>query len=112
MTNRHRGDVSLVLDGQVHALRLTLQSLAEIEDALGGTLATLSERFGSGSILASDLIMLLGAAMRGGGSTLSNREIASRVAADAMPDVIHALGALFTLTFGGPASNPQEPQGA
>jgi hypothetical protein len=112
MTNRHRGEVSLVLNGQAHALRLTLQSLAEIEAALGGDLSIVGERFGNGPVRASDLVLLLGAALRGGGSTLSNREIAASVPADAMPDVIKALGDLFALTFGGSSPNPQEPQDA
>ncbi len=45
MANHHRGEASFTLDGRTTALRLTLGSLAELEDALGAAdLAALGER--------------------------------------------------------------------
>ena len=66
MANFHRGDVDLVLGERVFTLRLTLQSLAEIEAAFAlADLGGLGERFGTGRIAAKDLVILLGAAVRG-----------------------------------------------
>jgi len=66
--NRYRGDVELVLEGEVRVMRLTLGALAELEEALGErSLLALVERFESGAFSAADLIALLLAGLRGGG---------------------------------------------
>jgi hypothetical protein len=60
MVNRYRGEVSLVLDGQAHVLRLTLGALAELEQVLAtGSLLELVERFESGAFSTGDLLALL-----------------------------------------------------
>jgi hypothetical protein len=101
MANRHRGDVTLKVGGETFVLRLTLQALAEIEAALGaGDLQGLGERFASGRIAARDFVALIGAAVRGGGSTLPDREIAERMGAEDLPAAVAALSELFALSFG------------
>ncbi len=68
MVNPYRGEVSLVLDGQAHVLRLTLGALAELEEALAvGSLLALVERFESGEFSTRDLLALLAAGLKGGG---------------------------------------------
>lgn len=101
MANRHRGEARLAIGGEMFALRLTLQALAEIEAALGaGDLQGLGERFAQGRAGARDLIALIGAAVRGGGAKLSDEDIAGRMDAKELPGAIVALGELFTLSFG------------
>lgn len=101
MANRHRGDVDLTIQGETLTLRLTLGALAEIETSFGAPdLATLGERLSQGQLSASDLIRILGAAARGGGHTLSDRDFAASVSAADIPACVTALGALLTLTFG------------
>jgi hypothetical protein len=114
MTNKHRGDISLRINGQELQLRLTLQSLAEIEAALGGhDLSALGARFSSGKVGARDLVTLLGAAARGGGSNLCDAEIAALLPAAEIPIAVEALGRLLELTFGGNSPpNPPVPQDA
>lgn len=110
MANTHRGEVSLVLGEEVLPLRLSLQALAEIESALGaGDLQGLGERFAQGRVGARDLVALIGAALRGGGSRLSNETIAERIGAEELPQAVAALGELFALSFGGRESNPPKP---
>jgi hypothetical protein len=111
MTNRHRGEVSLMLGKELFTLRLTLQALAEIEAALGaGDLQGLGERFAGGRIAARDLVVLLGAAIRGGGAKLADDEIASRIGAADLPRAVEALSELFALSFGGEApARPRMP---
>jgi Phage tail tube protein, GTA-gp10 len=106
MANFHRGEVTLTLNGKAMPLRLTLQSLAEIEAAIGGSLSELGSRFAGGALKAGDVIILLGAALRGGGADISDADIAGKVAASELAHVIERLGALFELTFGGQAPNP------
>lgn len=111
MTNRHRGEVTLEIGGEMLPLRLTLQALAEIEAALGaGDLQGLGERFAQGRVGARDLVALIGAAARGGGSKLSDAAIAERMGAEELPGAIAALGELFALSFGGEdAARPPAP---
>ncbi len=109
MTNRYRGEVSLTLGAERFALRLSLQALAEIEAALGaGDLQGLGARFASGRIAARDLVVLLGAAIRGGGAKLPDDEVASRIGAEDLPRAVEALSDLFAISFGGDAK-PRPP---
>lgn len=111
MTNRHRGEVILTIGQERLVLRLTLQALAEIEAALGSEdLTGLGERFAKGRAGARDLIVLLGATARGGGSTLSDQAIAERIGAQDLPRAVEALGDLFALAFGADeAARPRKP---
>jgi hypothetical protein len=116
MSNYHRGDITLNLADETYTLRLTLHSLAELEAAFGvADLAALGERIGSGRLSAQDLIRLAGAAIRGGGTPLTDAALAQKVDAREMPALITALGQLFALTFGGGGGdalpNPPPPQG-
>ncbi len=67
MSNPYAGEVTLVIDGQPHVLRLTLGALAELETALGeDTLLALVERFEQGRFSARDVLALIVAGLRGG----------------------------------------------
>lgn len=101
MANRHRGDVDLALSEETVTLRLTLGALAEIETALGAAdLVALGERLQAGRLAARDLVTILGAAARGGGTRLSDGDLAGRVGAADLPACIAAVAALFAATFG------------
>lgn len=105
MTNFHRGDVSLELGGERFTLRLTLQALAEIEAAFGvADLQALGERLSRGRVSARDLVLLLGASLRGGGAAMSDAALAQRITASDLPMAIAALGQVFALSFGGEAA--------
>lgn len=102
MSNRYRGEVSLILAGERHVLRLSLQALAEIEAAFGAPdLQALGARLAGGKFAARDLVMLLGATIRGGGANLSDAQIASKIGAADLPAALDALGEVFALAFGG-----------
>lgn len=69
-----RGEVALEVDGQARALCLTLGALAEIETAFGcRELRELDLRMRA--LSARDLVVVLGALLRGGGEV----ELASRI---------------------------------
>src|SRR5690348_2529325 len=98
MANPRRGEVALRLAGRDHTLRLTLNALAEIEAALGaGDLSGLGRRLAGGSLRAADLVALLGATLRGGGSILDDAEVGALVEAGDLPAVADALAAVFAL---------------
>lgn len=68
MGNPYAGEVTLMLDGQPHTLRLTLGALAELEAAMGeDTLLALVERFEQGRFSSRDVLALIVVGLRGGG---------------------------------------------
>lgn len=68
MGNPWAGEVSAVLDGERHVMRLTLGALAELESSLeADTLLSLVERFESGSCSTRDVLAVIVAGLRGGG---------------------------------------------
>ncbi len=101
MANTHRGEVDLNLPDQTLTLRLTLQGLAELESAFGvSDLTGLGQRFAQGRLGAGDIIKILGIALRGGGLTKSDSEIAVLVPASHLGKVISAVSEVLALTFG------------
>ncbi len=73
MANRFRGEVAIVIDGQEQVAKLTLGALVELEERLEATsLVGLVERFESNAFSSRDVVALLGAGLRGGGSGLSD----------------------------------------
>ncbi|MEP3441570.1 MAG: gene transfer agent family protein [Sulfitobacter sp.] len=78
MGNRWRGEVMLVVEGQHHRMRLTLGALAELEEDLGETsLMALVQRFETGGFSTRDVLALLVAGLRGGGTMMDPDQLAS-----------------------------------
>jgi hypothetical protein len=68
MANPWAGEVAVWLDGKRHVAKLTLGSLAELEETLAsGSLIELVQRFEGGSFSSRDVLALLVAGLRGGG---------------------------------------------
>ncbi|WP_292292676.1 gene transfer agent family protein [Marivita sp.] len=68
MANPWRGEVTLVIDGEPHVLRLTLGALAELEAGLkADTLVDLVARFEGSACSSRDVLALIVAGLRGGG---------------------------------------------
>ncbi len=106
MPNRRRGEVGLELGGERYTLCLTLGALAELEDAFGAEdLHALGARFAEGGLSSRDLIKLLSVALRGGGHTLSDAQVAALPLERGVEPVVQALTECLLLTFGG-AENP------
>tara|TARA_R110000782_G_scaffold61621_4_gene126934 strand:+ start:304 stop:618 length:315 start_codon:yes stop_codon:yes gene_type:complete len=77
MVNKWRGDVALVIDGRQHVARLTLGALVELEDALEEpSLVALVERFEANRFSSRDVLCLLMAGLRAGGSDLTEASLA------------------------------------
>lgn len=71
MANPYSGEVSLVIDGREHVLKLTLGALAELEASMkAGSLVDMVQRFETGAYSSSDVLALILAGLRGGGSAL------------------------------------------
>lgn len=66
--NPFAGEVSVLVNGQAVTAKLTLGSLAELEDALqGDSLVQLVERFETGRFSTRDVLAVIVAGLRGGG---------------------------------------------
>lgn len=74
--NKHRGEISAVLSGEVRVLCLTLGALAELESAFDVVnLSELAEKFATVQLSSSDLLKIIAAGLRGGGNTFTNFEV-------------------------------------
>lgn len=114
MSNRYRGDVTVMLNNTPYTLRLTLGALAEMEEAFQvRSLEDLGQRFGTKALSSGDVITLLGVALRGGGHKLSNNDVAA-LPFETLGEIVSALALLMTRTFGETigdvAANPPMPQ--
>lgn len=68
MGNPWTGEVALTLNGERHRAKLTLGSLAELEDLLGvGSLTEMVTRFEGDGLKSADVLALVCAGLRGGG---------------------------------------------
>ncbi|WP_249729606.1 MULTISPECIES: gene transfer agent family protein [unclassified Chelatococcus] len=99
--NRHRGEVEAEFGGERHVLCLTLGALAELETAFGADdLATLGQRLSEGRLSARDIIRILGAGLRGAGTTLSDAEVAGLPVAGHLDAYAQAVADLLAAAFG------------
>lgn len=108
MVNRVRGEVELPAGGRRYRLCLTLGALAEIETGLAAeTMAGLEQRLGAPR--ARDLIVVLGALLRGGGHDISDIEVTA-LPLD-VPQAVAAIAACFAAAGLGarPPTPEQEP---
>ncbi len=115
MANGHRGEIDVELGGEAYVLCLTLGALAELESAYGDTdLIAIAERFESGRIGATDAIKIIGAGLRGGGTKMSNEQVAALQVAGGAAGYLGIVARLLTATFATPetaAGNAAAPRG-
>ncbi len=117
MANQHRGEISAVLGHRPFVLCLTLGALAELEDSFAVVdLGCLAKRFESGALSARDLLRIIGCGIRGGGTAMSDDEIAALPVQNGLQGYIDIATQLLSATFGAvgaeapPRSNPPGPQ--
>jgi hypothetical protein len=114
MSNRYRGETALMVDGQALPMRLTLGALAELEQAFSvDSLPALGERFVGGRLSAQDITRILGAGLRGAGSSVSDIQVAGLAFDGGLNGAIQAAIALLDATFGGVVEDgaaPRPPQ--
>jgi hypothetical protein len=110
MANPRRGEIAAVLGGRPVTLCLTLGALAELEAAFGvDDLPALGERLGQGRLSARDLVRIVGAGLRGGGSRISDAELAALPLDCGLEPYIDAARRLLSLTFGGEEESEPRP---
>ncbi len=101
MANARRGEIEAEIDGRAQVLCLTLGALAELETAFAvDNLSALARRFSSGELAARDLIRVIGAGLRGGGSAASDAEVGAMRFDGGVAGCAQIVGALLAITFG------------
>lgn len=116
MANGVRGEIEAELGGRRWTLCLTLGALAELETAFeADDLAGLAERLAAGRLSARDVIVLIGAGLRGGGADVSDAEVAAMAAPGGVPAyaaiVARLIGAAFGAGEGGGAVSAEDEDG-
>ena len=117
MANARRGEINAEFGGRTLSLCLTLGALAELEQSFGAEdIVALIKRLESGHLAARDLIRIIGAGVRGGGTDLSDDEVAGLKLPEGVPGYVRIAAELLAVTFGveappdGPPANPSAPQ--
>ncbi|GAB5431669.1 MAG: gene transfer agent family protein [Epibacterium sp.] len=106
MANPYRGEVTLVLNDQPQVLKLTLGALAELEAELGeGDLISLVQRFESERFSSRDMLALLAAGLRGGGSEISRADLARAEIEGGVMQATRVAAQLLALSFALPAED-------
>jgi hypothetical protein len=109
MTNRHRGEIEAVLDGERRTLCLTLGALAELEAAFGAQdMLALAQRFEAGRLSARDAIRVIAAGLRGAGREVSEAEVGAMQAEGGAAGYVDIVVRLLTATFGQGSAAPAE----
>lgn len=110
MANRHRGEIDAELGDRRLTLCLTLGALAELEGAFGvEDLDALVARLGSGQLSARDVTRILGAGVRGGGTPLSDDDIAALPFEGAVAGAVKLAARLLEATFGAEPAGAAKP---
>ena len=100
MGNPYRGDVDLVVDGEVLPMRLTLGALAELESGLKSDgLMALIERFEGGDFSALDIVALLVAGLRGAGWQGTQKDLLAAEIGGGPIAAAQSAGLLLKLAF-------------
>lgn len=108
--NPRRGEIQAELGGKRYVLCLTLGALAELEAAFGASdLVALAERFEKGRISARDAIRVIAAGLRGGGTEISEDEVARLASEEGAVGYVKIVSALLAVTFSSPTGGNAPP---
>lgn len=103
MANPWKGEVTLILNGEAHELKLTLGALAELEAELKtGTLVDLVERFECGAYATRDVLALIVAGLRGGGWRGRAEDLLTAEIEGGPVEAARVAGGLLVRAFQGP----------
>lgn len=75
MTNPLRGTIKVTLADKEYNARLTIDSIVQIEQAVGMGIIKLANKMSEGDISVSDTLNVLHPALRGGGNDLQMKDV-------------------------------------
>ena len=96
MANPMRAQVKIALAGKDYKARLTVDSIMQIEDAVGCGIIKLAQRMSEADIRMSDIINVLLPALRGGGNDLQLDDVKRIVGDTGLVESAKAVAELLT----------------
>tara|TARA_Y100001951_G_C11133973_1_gene179775 strand:+ start:166 stop:516 length:351 start_codon:yes stop_codon:yes gene_type:complete len=75
MTNPLKGEVNIELGSETYKARLNIDALVKIETELDQGILKLASRISQADVRISELIVVLKAALRGGGNNLQDKDV-------------------------------------
>lgn len=112
MVNRHRGEMSIQMNGTPQKLCLTLGALADLEDRYGGkNILALVDTFAAKGLSANDVTNVLRAGLQGGGAELQDEALMAAQFDGGFAGAARAAAMLLKISFGlddtqAPAADP------
>lgn len=101
MVNRHRGELSVEINGQTETLCLTLGALAELEDLYGGkSILALVDQFASKGMCAVDVSNVLRAGLVGSGREFTQADLSIARFEGGFVGAARAAATLLKISFG------------
>ena len=96
MTNPLKGEIEIELGQETYKCRLTVDSIIQIEDAVGCGIIKLAQNMGEADIRMRDIISVLLPAIRGGGNDINEKNIKSIVQEAGLVPSAKAVAELLT----------------
>ena len=96
MANPMKAQVNISLAGKDYKARLTVDSILQIEDAVGCGTIKLAQKMSDADIRMADIINALTPALRGGGNDLQQEDVKKLVGNTGIVDSAKAVAELLT----------------
>lgn len=96
MANPLKGQIELTLGEKSYKARLTVDSIMQIEDAVGCGIIKLAQNMAEGDIRMSDIINVLLPALRGGGNNIQDKDVKEIVGDIGIVESAKAVAQLLT----------------
>lgn len=94
--NKLKGETLVALAGQDYKARLTVNSIMQIESAVGMGILKLATKMGEGDIMMTHIIAVLTPALRAGGNDLQREDVMKLVQDTGIVRSTAAVGQLLT----------------
>jgi hypothetical protein len=99
MTNPMKGEIQVELAGKQYTCRLTIDSIIQIETAVGAGIIKLAQRMSEGDVRITDMLQVLTPALRGGGNNLKLKDVTKLIGEAGIVETASAVALILTQTI-------------
>lgn len=99
MTNPMKGEIQIELAGKPYKCKLTVDSIMQIENAVGAGIIKLAQRMSEGDVRITDMLSVLTPALRGGGNDLKPNDVTKLIGEAGIVESASAVAAVLTQTI-------------
>jgi len=108
MTNPLKGEITLNIGGVEHKARLTIDTIMQIENAVGCGIIKLAQRMADGDVRVSDIMNVLTPALRGGGKNITPKDVSAIITNVGIIEATTAVATLLTSSISPPTDDSEE----